>query len=130
VTAYESVIGLEVHVQLKTNSKIFCSCPTGFGETANSQICPVCCGYPGVLPVLNKKAVDELVRAALAVGCRSTPGRCSPANNIFIPDLPKNYQISQHDLPLAVNGHLGHSPKIRWKKDRAHSADPFGRRRR
>lgn len=116
MTAYESVIGLEVHVQLKTNSKIFCSCPTGFGETANSQICPVCCGYPGVLPVLNKKAVDELVRAALAVGCRINPRSVFARKQYFYPDLPKNYQISQHDLPLAVNGHLDVLQKSGGKK--------------
>ncbi|MBP9699567.1 MAG: Asp-tRNA(Asn)/Glu-tRNA(Gln) amidotransferase subunit GatB [Elusimicrobia bacterium] len=116
MTAYESVIGLEVHVQLKTNSKIFCSCPTGFGETANSQICPVCCGYPGVLPVLNKKAVDELVRAALAVGCRINPRSVFARKQYFYPDLPKNYQISQHDLPLAVNGHLDIPQKSGEKK--------------
>ncbi len=116
MTAYESVIGLEVHVQLKTNSKIFCSCPTGFGETANSQICPVCCGYPGVLPVLNKKAVDELVRAALAVGCRINPRSVFARKQYFYPDLPKNYQISQHDLPLAVNGTLDIPQKSGGKK--------------
>lgn len=100
------VIGLEVHVQLKTNSKIFCSCPTAFGSDANTQICPVCCGYPGVLPVLNRQAVEELVRAALALGCRINERSVFARKQYFYPDLPKNYQISQADLPLALQGHL------------------------
>jgi aspartyl-tRNA(Asn)/glutamyl-tRNA(Gln) amidotransferase subunit B len=100
------VIGLEVHVQLKTNSKIFCSCPTAFGADANTQICPVCCGYPGVLPVLNRQVVEGGVRAALALGCRISERSVFARKQYFYPDLPKNYQISQADLPLATAGHL------------------------
>lgn len=106
MTAYETVIGLEVHVQLKTESKIFCSCPTTFGAEPNTQICPVCAGYPGVLPVLNKKVVEGLVRAALALHCGINRHSIFARKQYFYPDLPKNYQISQYELPLAINGHL------------------------
>ena len=100
----EPVIGLEVHVQLKTESKLFCRCATSFGAEPNSQICPICCGYPGALPVLNKKAVDLLVRAGLGVGCEIAPHSIFARKQYFYPDLPKAYQISQFDQPLAVNG--------------------------
>jgi aspartyl-tRNA(Asn)/glutamyl-tRNA(Gln) amidotransferase subunit B len=106
VSAYEAVIGLEVHVQLKTNSKIFCACPTDFGADPNSQICPVCAGHPGVLPVLNRRAVEGLVKAALALGCRISPRSVFSRKQYFYPDLPKDYQISQADLPLARDGKL------------------------
>jgi aspartyl-tRNA(Asn)/glutamyl-tRNA(Gln) amidotransferase subunit B len=106
VTVYEAVIGLETHVQLKTRSKVFCACPTDHGAAPNSQICPVCCGYPGVLPVLNRKAVEELVRAALALGCRINRRSVFARKQYFYPDLPKNYQISQYDQPLAEAGTL------------------------
>jgi aspartyl-tRNA(Asn)/glutamyl-tRNA(Gln) amidotransferase subunit B len=100
----EPVIGLEVHVQLKTESKLFCRCSTLFGAEPNSQICPICCGYPGALPYLNKKAVELLVRAGLGVGCEIAPHSVFARKQYFYPDLPKAYQISQFDLPLAVNG--------------------------
>ncbi len=116
MTTYETVIGLEVHVQLKTHSKIFCSCSTAFGAEPNSQICPVCCGYPGVLPVLNKEAVVGLVRAALALGCRINERSVFARKQYFYPDLPKNYQISQSDLPLALNGKLDIGPTPRETK--------------
>lgn len=116
MTTYETVIGLEVHVQLKTNSKIFCSCPTTFGADPNTQICPVCCGYPGVLPVLNKQAVEGLVRAALALGCRINGRSVFARKQYFYPDLPKDYQISQSDLPLAIEGRLDIEPEPGNKK--------------
>jgi aspartyl-tRNA(Asn)/glutamyl-tRNA(Gln) amidotransferase subunit B len=100
----EPVIGLEVHVQLKTESKLFCGCSTGFGADPNSHICPVCCGYPGVLPVMNKKAVELLIRAAVGLGCEITPHSVMSRKQYFYPDLPKSYQVSQYDLPLATNG--------------------------
>jgi aspartyl-tRNA(Asn)/glutamyl-tRNA(Gln) amidotransferase subunit B len=100
----EPVIGLEVHVQLKTDSKLFCSCPTVFGAEPNSQVCPICTGQPGVLPVLNKKAVELLVRAGLALGCEISPHSIFARKQYFYPDLPKAYQISQSDLPLARGG--------------------------
>jgi aspartyl-tRNA(Asn)/glutamyl-tRNA(Gln) amidotransferase subunit B len=100
----EPVIGLEVHVQLKTESKLFCRCSTAFGAEPNSQICPICCGHPGVLPYLNKKAVELLVRAGLGVGCEIARHSIFARKQYFYPDLPKAYQISQYDLPLATNG--------------------------
>ncbi len=103
---WETVIGLEVHAQLKTHTKLFCSCSTRFGEAPNSNTCPVCSGYPGVLPVLNASAVELAMRAALALGCEIPPMSRFARKNYFYPDLPKGYQISQYELPLAVDGHL------------------------
>ncbi len=105
-TSYETVIGLEVHVQIKTRSKLFCACPTDFGAEPNAQVCPVCTGQPGVLPVLNGKAVEGLVKAALALGCRINRRSVFSRKQYFYPDLPKAYQISQFDLPLAEHGTL------------------------
>ena len=101
---FEPVIGLEVHVQLKTKSKLFCSCATDFGAAPNSQICPVCIGSPGVLPVLNKKAVELLVRAGLAFGGRIASHSVFARKQYFYPDLPKSYQISQYEQPLSEGG--------------------------
>src|SRR3954471_14134520 len=101
---FEPVIGLEVHVQLKTASKLFCRCSTAFGADPNSQICPICSGQPGVLPLLNKSAVELLVQAALGLGCSITPRSIFARKQYFYPDLPKAYQISQSDLPLATGG--------------------------
>lgn len=106
VKQYECVIGLEVHVQIKTDSKLFCSCPTTFGEVPNTNICPVCCGYPGVLPVPNKKAVEFLVKTGLALGCTINLESVFARKQYFYPDLPKNYQISQYEKPLAEHGKL------------------------
>jgi aspartyl-tRNA(Asn)/glutamyl-tRNA(Gln) amidotransferase subunit B len=111
------VIGLEVHVQLKTNSKIFCSCPTTFGaEPRTPRFVRCVAGIPACCPVLNRQAVDGLVRAALALGCRHQQRSVFARKQYFYPDLPKNYQISQHDLPLAVNGHLDILQKSGGKK--------------
>lgn len=101
---YETVIGLEVHIELLTETKIFCSCPTEFGGEPNTHVCPVCLGLPGTLPTLNKKAVELSVRAGLAAGCEITPISCFDRKNYFYPDLPKAYQISQLYLPLCRNG--------------------------
>jgi len=106
MTEYEPVIGLEVHAQLKTRSKLFCSCPTTFGQEPNRNTCPVCAGMPGMLPVLNGKAVEYAAKMALAVGCTVHGRSVFARKNYFYPDLPKGYQISQYEEPLAVDGSL------------------------
>jgi aspartyl-tRNA(Asn)/glutamyl-tRNA(Gln) amidotransferase subunit B len=103
---YEAVIGLEVHVQLGTQSKIFCSCSTEFGAPPNTHTCPVCLGLPGVLPVLNRKVVEYAIKAALVLNCKINPTSVFARKNYFYPDLPKGYQISQYELPLAEHGYL------------------------
>jgi aspartyl-tRNA(Asn)/glutamyl-tRNA(Gln) amidotransferase subunit B len=103
---YEPVIGLEVHVQLLTESKIFCSCSTRFGAPPNTNVCPVCLGMPGSLPVLNKKAVEYAVLAAMALNCRINETSIFARKNYFYPDLPKGYQISQYDKPVAEHGFI------------------------
>jgi len=101
---FEPVIGLEVHAQLKTETKIFCGCATQFGAPPNTHTCPVCLGMPGVLPVLNRKVVDYTLRTALATNCRINPESRFARKNYFYPDLPKGYQISQYELPIAEKG--------------------------
>ena len=103
---YEAVIGLEVHAQLQTNTKIFCGCETRFGEEANTRTCPVCIGMPGVLPVLNKKAVEYIVKTGIATHCTISPYSRFARKNYFYPDLPKGYQISQYELPLCEHGYV------------------------
>ena len=104
--AYETIIGLEIHAQLHTKSKIFCGCSTEFGAKPNTNICPVCTGQPGVLPVLNKKIVELAIKTALALNCKIEPQSIFARKNYFYPDLPKDYQISQYELPLATGGQL------------------------
>lgn len=103
---YEMVIGLEVHIELKTKTKIFCSCPTDFGAEPNTQCCPVCMGYPGTLPVLNRQVAEFAVKAGLATNCTIARYSKQDRKNYFYPDLPKAYQISQFDLPLCEHGWL------------------------
>jgi aspartyl-tRNA(Asn)/glutamyl-tRNA(Gln) amidotransferase subunit B len=102
----ETVIGLEVHAQLRTRSKMFCGCPTTFGAPPNTQTCPVCLGMPGTLPVINRRAIELAVRAALALGLRVNPGCRFARKHYYYPDMPKNFQISQYEEPLAEDGGL------------------------
>lgn len=106
MTKYEIVIGLEVHVELGTATKIFCACPAEFGKEPNTHICPVCLGLPGSLPVLNKRVVEFAIKAGLALNCEIPSFSKFDRKNYFYPDLPKAYQLSQYDLPLAINGYL------------------------
>ncbi|MGD0047536.1 MAG: Asp-tRNA(Asn)/Glu-tRNA(Gln) amidotransferase subunit GatB [Bryobacteraceae bacterium] len=106
IARYEVVIGLEVHVQLATATKIFCGCPTSFGEPPNTNVCPVCLGLPGALPVLSRQAVDLAIKGALALNCRIRPVSRFARKNYFYPDLPKGYQISQYDEPFAEGGYV------------------------
>lgn len=116
---YEATIGIEVHVQLSTHSKIFCSCPNRFGDTPNTNICPICAGYPGTLPVLNKKVVDFGIMAGLATNSRINPLNYFARKHYTYPDLPKNYQITQDEKPICEEGHVsikdaaGNDKKIR-----------------
>lgn len=103
---YEVVIGLEVHAELSTKTKIFCSCPTEFGGEPNTHCCPVCMAMPGALPVLNKKVVEYAIKAGLATNCSITRVSKNDRKNYFYPDLPKSYQISQYDMPLCTKGYV------------------------
>ncbi len=103
---YEAVIGLEIHAQMLTDTKIFCGCPTTFGSEPNTQTCPICAGMPGVLPVLNKKAVEFAIKTGIALNCKISDYSRFARKNYFYPDLPKNYQISQYELPICERGHI------------------------
>ena len=103
---YEAVIGLEVHAELLTESKMFCGCSVKFGAPPNTQTCPVCLGMPGVLPVINRRGVEFAIRTALALNCQIAPTSRFARKNYYYPDLPKAYQISQYELPLSTRGHI------------------------
>ena len=107
VDGLEAVIGLEIHVQLSTQTKMFCGCRLAFGDEPNVHVCPICLGHPGTLPVTNAEAVDYAVQIGLALGCEIAPRSIFHRKNYFYPDLPKGYQISQFDIPIAADGRLG-----------------------
>jgi len=127
---YEVIIGLEVHAELLTQSKLFCGCSTRFGAGPNTQTCPVCLGLPGVLPALNERAVELTIRTALALNCQTTSFSKFDRKNYFYPDLPKNFQISQYDQPLARNGYLDISVNGKIKRiriNRVHLEEEAGK---
>ena len=104
--SWEAVIGLETHVELSTNSKMFCGCPARFDAAPNTNVCPVCLGLPGALPVPNREAINRIMQIGLALNCSVTRRPVFHRKNYFYADLPKNYQISQFDLPVCVDGYL------------------------
>ncbi len=106
MSGWQLVIGLEVHAQLLTRSKIFCGCPTTFGAEPNAHVCPVCLGMPGVLPALNRQVVEFAVRTGLALGCAIQEKSVFARKNYFYPDLPKGYQVSQYELPICQGGEV------------------------
>lgn len=127
---YEAVIGLEVHTELQTTTKIFCSCRTSFGAAPNTNVCPVCLGLPGVLPVLNKKVLEYAVRAGLALNCEISRFSKFDRKNYYYPDLPKNFQTSQFDLPICEHGYLDvevDGEKRRIRITRAHMEEDAGK---
>jgi len=131
LATYEPVLGMEVHVELGTNTKMFCGCPTEFGAEPNTQVCPVCLGLPGSLPVVNQAAVESAVRIGLALNCTITPWGRFARKNYFYPDQPKNYQISQYDEPIATEGYLDVvlDDGTTWRVDieRAHMEEDTGK---
>ena len=130
MSGYEAVIGLEVHVELSTNSKMFCGCATDFGSDPNTQTCPVCLGQPGTLPVPNRAAIESLMTIGLALGCQVAPHSLFHRKNYFYPDMPKNYQISQYDEPLCVDGTLvveADGVSTRIGIERAHMEEDTGK---
>ena len=127
MTRWEITVGLEVHVQLATRTKLFCRCACAFGEPPNTQVCPVCLGHPGVLPVLNRRAVDHGIQGALVLGMEVHPSSKFDRKNYFYPDLPKGYQISQFEEPIATGGAIDLSSGKSIRIHRLHLEEDAGK---
>ncbi|HNP58971.1 MAG TPA: Asp-tRNA(Asn)/Glu-tRNA(Gln) amidotransferase subunit GatB [Gordonia sp. (in: high G+C Gram-positive bacteria)] len=131
IATYDPVLGMEVHVELGTATKMFCGCPTTFGAEPNTQVCPVCIGLPGSLPVANAAAIESAIRIGLALNCSIRPSSVFARKNYFYPDQPKNYQISQYDEPIAFDGHLdvvlADGTPWRVEIERAHMEEDTGK---
>ena len=128
--SYEAVIGLEIHSELKTKTKIFCGCATAFGAEQNTHVCPVCLGLPGVLPVINKRVVEFAIKAGLALNCTINKFSKFDRKNYYYPDLPKNFQTSQYDLPIAEHGYVDidtENGKKRIRVTRIHMEEDAGK---
>ncbi|MBC8092957.1 MAG: Asp-tRNA(Asn)/Glu-tRNA(Gln) amidotransferase subunit GatB, partial [Pseudonocardia sp.] len=131
VERFDPMLGLEVHVELNTNTKMFCGCPTAFGAEPNTQVCPTCLGLPGSLPVVNRAAVESAIRIGLALNCSIAPWGRFARKNYFYPDQPKNFQTSQYDEPIAVDGYLDvlldDGSTFRVEIERAHMEEDTGK---